>query len=84
MKILSPDFMMTHLIPWFLTIVSIIGAVLNIKKKRSSFAIYTVANIGWIAVNIYHGIYAQAALFLVFTGLSTWGWIEWGKRGWES
>ena len=84
MKDLSPDFIMTHLLPWILTIVSIVAAVLNIKKRRSSFAIYTLANIGWIAVNIYHGIYAQAALFLVFTGLSTWGWIEWGKRGWKS
>ncbi len=74
---------MQHLLPWTLTVISIVGAVLNIKKKRSSFAVYTVANIGWIAVNIYHGIYAQAALFLVFTGLSTWGWIEWGRREWE-
>jgi len=81
-KGLSIDFIMTHLLPWTLTVVSIVAAVLNIKKKRSSFAIYTVANIGWITVNIYHGIYAQAALFLVFTGLSTWGWIEWGRKGW--
>ncbi|NOR05514.1 MAG: hypothetical protein GQ575_04325, partial [Deltaproteobacteria bacterium] len=43
---------------------------------------YTVANIGWIIVNIHHGIYAQAALFIVFTGLSTWGWIEWGRKKW--
>lgn len=84
MKGPSPDFIMTHMLPWTLTIVSIVAAVLNIKKRRSSFAIYTIANIGWIAVNIYHGIYAQAALFLVFTGLSTWGWIEWGKKGWET
>ncbi len=74
---------MRQLLPWTLTVVSIIGAVLNIKKKRSSFAIYTIANIGWIAVNLYHGIYAQAALFLVFTGLSTWGWIEWGRNKWS-
>ncbi len=74
---------MHQLLPWTLTVVSIIGAVLNIKKKRSSFAIYTIANIGWIVVNLYHGIYAQAALFLVFTGLSTWGWIEWGRNKWS-
>ena len=76
------EFFMRHLLPWTLTIVSIIGAVLNIKKRRSSFAVYTFANIGWIAVNLYHGIYAQAALFFVFTGLSTWGWIEWGRKRW--
>ena len=70
---------MTVYLPWSLTAISILGAVLNIKKKRVSFAIYTFANIGWIVVNVYHGIYAQAALFVVFTGLSTWGWVEWGK-----
>ncbi len=68
--------------PWLLTGLSILGAVLNIKKRRSGFAVYTVANMGWIAVDLYNGIYAQAALFAVFTGLSAWGWIEWGKKEW--
>lgn len=77
------DFFLNTILPWSLTALSILGAVLNIKKKRSGFAVYTVANIGWIAVDIYKGIYAQAALFVVFTALSTWGWIEWGRRRWE-
>jgi len=75
---------MNIILPWSLTALSILGAILNIKKKRSSFAIYTVANIGWIVVDIYKGIYAQAVLFIVFTVLSTWGWFEWGRRQWES
>ncbi|NIA08524.1 MAG: hypothetical protein GWP10_01790 [Nitrospiraceae bacterium] len=75
---------MKYIFPWTLTILSIIGAILNIKKRRSGFAVYTVANIGWIAVNIYYGIYAQAVLFVVFTGLSTWGWIEWGHKNGDS
>ncbi len=74
---------MDTLITWSLTCLSILGAVLNIKKRRSGFAVYTVANTGWIVVDIYHGIYAQAALFVVFTCLSIWGWIEWGKRSWD-
>jgi nicotinamide riboside transporter PnuC len=74
---------MDIVIPWTLTALSILGAILNIKKRRSGFAVYTVANLGWVAVDIYHEIYAQAALFVVFTGLSTWGWIEWGRRGWK-
>jgi nicotinamide riboside transporter PnuC len=74
---------MNHTFPWTLTALSIIGAILNIRKKRSGFAVYTIANIGWIIVNIYHGIYAQAVLFLVFTGLSIWGWIEWGRKKWD-
>ncbi len=71
------------LLPWSLTALSILGAILNIKKRRSCFAVYTVANVGWIIVDIYKGIYAQAALFVVFTALSTWGWFEWGRRRWE-
>ena len=74
---------MTHYLPWTLTAISIWASVLNIKRRRSCFAIYTVANVGWIVVNIYHGIWAQAALFVVFTGLSSWGWLEWGKKDWE-
>ena len=79
---LDIHFFMHHVLPWTLTAVSIFAAVLNIMKKRASFALYTLANIGWIAVNLYHEIYAQAVLFLVFTGLSTWGWYEWGQKRW--
>jgi nicotinamide riboside transporter PnuC len=74
---------MEKFIPWTLTGLSIFGAILNIKKRRSGFAVYTVANIGWVMVDVYYGIYAQAALFVVFTGLSTWGWIEWGRKKWN-
>ena len=75
--------MFDTVVTWSLTLLSIVGAILNIKKRRSGFAVYTVANIGWIIVDIYHGIYAQAALFVVFTFLSTWGWIEWGRNKWQ-
>lgn len=65
---------------WLLTAMSILGAYLNVKKKRISFLLYTIANIGWILTNLYFEIYSQAMLFLVFTFLSTYGWIEWGKK----
>lgn len=74
--------MLDTIITWSLTLLSILGAILNIKKRRSGFAVYTVANAGWIIVDIYHGIYAQAALFVIFTFLSVWGWIEWGRNKW--
>ena len=62
---------------WILALLSIIGVVLNIRKKASGFVFYTIANIGWIIVNVKHEIYAQAFLFLVFTGLSIYGWWAW-------
>ncbi len=75
---------MEKILTWSLTALSIVGAVLNIKKKRSGFAVYTIANVGWVIVDIYHGIYAQAALFVIFTVLSSWGWIEWGRKKWPT
>ncbi|MDA8162949.1 MAG: nicotinamide mononucleotide transporter [Desulfobacteraceae bacterium] len=71
---------MKNFITWGLAALSIFGAVLNVKKRRSGFALYTLANMGWIFVDIYYGIYAQAMLFVVFTVLSAWGWIEWGHK----
>lgn len=69
-----------HAGSWLLTALSIYAAYLNVKKKRICFMLYTVSNIGWIIINIYFEIYSQALLFLIFTGLSTYGWIEWGKE----
>ncbi|MGQ9813486.1 MAG: nicotinamide mononucleotide transporter [Dissulfurimicrobium sp.] len=73
---------MKDFITWGLASLSILGAILNIKKRRSGFAVYTFTNIGWVFVDTYYGIYAQAALFLIFTALSIWGWVEWGNKKW--
>jgi len=62
---------------WILALISIIGVVLNIRKRASGFIFYTIANVGWVYVNLRHEIYAQAFLFLVFTGLSIFGWYDW-------
>ena len=62
---------------WIFAFISIIGVILNIKKKASGFIFYTVSNIGWVIINIQHKIYAQAFLFVVFTIFSTYGWISW-------
>lgn len=70
-------------ISWFLTSLSIAGAIMNVKKMRSSFAVYTIANLGWILVDLYYEIYAQAALFVIFTAISIWGWLNWGRSPWE-
>ncbi len=66
-------------ITWFLTILSIIGVILNIKKKQICFYIWTVTNVSWMTVDYIKGIYAQSFLFLIYTGLAIWGIIEWKK-----
>lgn len=65
---------------WALTCTSVTGVVLNIKKKRVSFLIFLTANAGWITVNLLKGIPAQAVLFVIYSGLSLWGFIEWGRN----
>lgn len=65
---------------WVLTTISVSAVVLNIKKNRLCFVLFLIANAGWIAVNVKNGIYAQAALFVVYTFLSIWGLIEWSRR----
>jgi nicotinamide riboside transporter PnuC len=66
-----------EILGWILALISIIGVVLNIRKKASGFIFYTIANVGWVVVNLHYEIYAQAFLFLVFTGLSIYGWWNW-------
>lgn len=65
------------ILAWAFTVLSLIGVVLNIKRQRSCFYFWAVANVGWIVVNLYYGIYAQAALFAVFFGTSIWGIVAW-------
>lgn len=65
---------------WLLTCLSVSGVILNVKKRRLGFVFFVVANMGWITVNIRNGIYAQAFLFIIYTGLSVWGFIEWTRH----
>lgn len=63
-----------------LTILAIIGVVLNIKKKTSCFYIWTFTNAAWAVVDFYKGIPAQGILFTVYTGLAIYGIYEWRKH----
>lgn len=65
---------------WTLTILSLIGVYLNIKKKRSCFYIWGVTNAGWMVIDIWKDIPAQAALFGVYFLLALWGMYEWRRR----
>lgn len=74
------EFQFFNCIPWMFAILSIIGVILNIQKKPSGFIFYTISNIGWVGVNMYYEIYAQAVLFMVFTVLSIYGWWRWSQK----
>jgi hypothetical protein len=62
---------------WLLTVLSLIGVVLNIKKKRSCFVIWAFTNASWAVIDYQAGLHAQAALFAVYFCLAIWGLVEW-------
>lgn len=65
---------------WIVTILSLTGNALNIKKKLSSFIVWVVANIMWLAYDLCTGLYSRAVLDTVQTIFCIWGIIEWNKK----
>jgi nicotinamide riboside transporter PnuC len=65
---------------WIVTGLSILGTILNIKKKQICFVIWLITNLLWCAYDISIKNYAQAGLFLVYVGLAIWGIVEWRKK----
>lgn len=64
---------------WIVTGLSILGTVLNIKKKKICFVIWLFTNLAWFIYDLMTNNYPQAALFGVYTLLSIWGIYEWRK-----
>ena len=62
---------------WLLALASLLGVVLNIRKHRACFAIWTVTNVTWCVVDVQAGLPAQATLMIVYAFLAVWGLIAW-------
>ena len=65
------------IIPWIITLVSIIGVVLNIKMNHWGFACWIVSNIFWTGHNYKKKDYAQSCLFAILLGLAIYGFLTW-------
>lgn len=65
---------------WALALLSLVGVVLNIKRRRECFIVWTVTNASWVAVDLWHGVLAQAALQAVYVVLAIWGFWHWRQR----
>jgi len=65
---------------WILTILSIIGLILCVYKKKIGFALGSVANLILSITNFNYEIYSQAFLFLAYFIITSWGWVKWGKK----
>ena len=69
---------------WILTVISLVGVILNIQKKRSCFLFWMFSNALWAAIDFYSDLPAQGVLFVCYFCLAVWGYISWGHTKRES
>jgi len=62
---------------WLLTILSLIGVVLNIYKKKACFIVWAFTNFAWMIIDFAKGLPEQGTLFAVYFVLAIWGCIKW-------
>ena len=62
---------------WAITILSLLGVVLNIYKRKECFVIWSVTNLSWAIYNWHIRAYEQATLFIVYFALAVWGLVKW-------
>jgi hypothetical protein len=62
---------------WATAVLSLVGVVLNIHRKRACFLVWAFTNSAWTAIDVYHGVWAQAALQAVYVGLAIYGLRKW-------
>ncbi len=64
-------------IHWLLAAGSLVGVVLNIRRRRACFAVWMVTNASWSVVDARAGLGAQAALMAIYAALALWGFFAW-------
>lgn len=69
-----------EIITWALTVLAIVGVVLNAQQKVAGFYFWIPSNIGWLVVGVITGVYAQAALFTFYTFMCFYGIKQWNNK----
>jgi nicotinamide riboside transporter PnuC len=64
---------------WVFSGISIIACFLNVKKKKVCFLIWCLSNMGFVWVNIATGLYGQIPLWIAFTLLNVYGYVQWAR-----
>jgi len=65
---------------WAIASLSIVGVMLNIRRRRECFYVWSITNFSWMVIDIHHHVWSQAALQFVYFVLAIWGIFEWKKR----
>lgn len=78
---MSPfEFTLFTIFTWCLTATTIYGTLLNSRQNKYGFLVWGLCNLMWLTIDFSRGIYAQAALYMVFIGFNVYGWMQWGKK----
>jgi len=75
------------MIPWILSAVSILGAILNTRKRVEGFYVWNIGNIGWIlyiVLTAQKDLYGQILLWLAYIGVCCYGIYNWTWGGKEN
>jgi nicotinamide riboside transporter PnuC len=67
-------------VTWVLTVISIIGVILNARQRIEGFYFWMIGNAGWVVVNVIAGIPAQAVLFGFYFLMCFYGVYTWRKK----
>lgn len=62
---------------WIVTAISVFGSILNARKSNKCFYVWIIANVLWLAYDIYTRLYSRAALDIVQTAICISGIIYW-------
>jgi len=69
---------------WLTAVASLLGVWLNIQRRVACFWIWSITNATWAYADAMHGLLPQAALQIVYFGLSVYGIVKWREHGQEA
>ena len=62
---------------WFIVFLVFIGYILNIRKNKTCFLIWTITAIYSFHFHIINNTYWQVAIFALYLPFNILGWIVW-------
>jgi nicotinamide riboside transporter PnuC len=65
---------------WVVTAICLVGTILNVKKIKFCFILWTIGNFLWLMMDLYNHLYSRSLLDIVQLILAVWGYIVWKKE----
>ncbi len=65
---------------WLVACASLVATVMNIRRVRWCFLIWSVTNAAWACYDFAHGLPAQGVLMCIYSALAIYGFVAWGRK----